>query len=118
MNEEEVARLVQSMLASIQVEIAVVAAVDGTTATVRRQGQTATTKALPSAIGLNLTIGDRVILLRPGGDLNAAIIATKLSGQGVSAASAVDADKVDGIHFRVNAGVLQWSQDGTTWYNA
>ena len=117
MEEHEVARMVQSLLSGIrlQVEIAEVASVSGATATVKRQGQTTTTKALPVALGLNLAAGERVILLRPGGDLNAAVIAAKLTGQGLTADSA---DKVDGIHFRVNAGLLQWSQDGVTWTNA
>ena len=124
MNEEEVARLVQSMLASIQVEIAVVAAVDGTTATVYRQRQAVATRAFPAAVGLNLTAGDRVALLRPGGDLNAAIIAAKVSGQGLAAATATaaetadDSHAVDGIHLRISGGLLQWSQNGTIWYNA
>ncbi len=120
MEEHEVARLVQSLLAGIrlQVEIAEVASVVGATATVKRQGQTAATRALPVAVGLNVAAGERVILLRPGGDLNAAVIVAKLTGQGLVAATASNSDTVDNIHFRVNAGVLQWSQDGLTWTNA
>lgn len=125
MDEQEIARLVQSMLVSVQAETVEVVTVDGDTATVYRQGQTVETRAFPSAIGLNLAAGERVVLLRPGGDLNAGIIMAKLTGTGLaaatatnatSAASATNADKVDNIHFRNNAGTLEWSPNGTDWY--
>jgi len=125
MQEQEIALLIQSMLVKSQIEIVEIATVNGDAATVLRQGQTVETKEFPAAIGLNLATGERVILLRPGGDLNAALIIAKVTGQGLeaktadsatTATSATNAEKVDGIHFRNNSGTLEWSDDGgSTW---
>ncbi len=128
MEAQEVTLLMQSMLVKSQIEIVEIATVNGDAATALRQGQTVETKEFPAAIGLNLATGERVILLRPGGDLNAALIIAKITGQGLAAKTADSAtsattatnanasDKVDGIDFRNNSGTLEWSDDdGSTW---
>lgn len=79
MDEKEIVRLVESLIKPLmnQIEIAEVVTVDGATASVKRQGQTAETRKFPVVSGLTVLATNRVVLLRPGGDLNSAIIIAK-----------------------------------------
>jgi hypothetical protein len=74
----EIDALIKSNLRDVtQTEVAEVSEVagDGLSARVKRQGQTAETKLLKIAAGLTVVVGDRVQLVRIGGDLNTAYIA-------------------------------------------
>jgi hypothetical protein len=78
LDEQEIIRLIKSLLPGPVGEIAEVGTVTGNMATVKRKGQTEETKTLPIVAGLTLAPGNRVVLLRLNGDLNSAVIIAKL----------------------------------------
>jgi hypothetical protein len=77
----EIEALIKSNLRNtIQSEVVEIStlAVDGLSARVRRQGQTAETRFLPVASGIIVEVGDRAQLVRINGNLNTAYIAAKV----------------------------------------
>ena len=63
---------------SVQVETAEVTDISGTTAKVKRAGQTSSTKYLPIASGVTVNVGDIVQLQRYNGNINTAVIVQKI----------------------------------------
>ena len=59
-------------------ETAEVTDVDGTTAKVKRAGQTNSTKYLPVASGVTVIVGDVVQLVKYNGNINTALITGKV----------------------------------------
>lgn len=68
----------QPLLSNTVTEIAVIAEVSGTNARVKRQGQTVATRFLPLLSGVTVVVGDRVILQKPGADINRGYIERKV----------------------------------------
>jgi len=70
--------LTRARLVRLGQEIAVVDSIVGSSARVRRAGQTNPTRPIRIATGLTLSVGDRVLVQRLGGNINTAMIVAKV----------------------------------------